>query len=142
MSQLSATEPTKAGPLEDVRAGMTGRHEVVVTRELPVGAVLDGMPFVFGTPMMILAMELASVAATAPHLPPGWATVGSEVDVRHLAPTPVGRTVVATARVVEVSGRAMQFAVEAHDGVRKIGEGTHRRAAVNLESFAKRLAAG
>jgi fluoroacetyl-CoA thioesterase len=91
--------------------------------------------------MMILAMELASVVAAAPHLPPGWVTVGSEVTVRHLAPTPIGHTVVATARVVEVSGRAMLLAVEAHDGVRKIGEGTHRRAAVNLESFAKRLAA-
>jgi fluoroacetyl-CoA thioesterase len=128
-------------PLENVRAGMTGQHEVVVTREFTVGAVLNGMPFVLSTPMMILAMELASVAAAAPHLPPGWATVGSEVNVRHLAPTPVGRTVVATARVVEVSGRALLFAIEAHDGVRKIGEGTHRRAAVNLESFAKRLAA-
>jgi fluoroacetyl-CoA thioesterase len=141
MSQPSAPEPTKAEPLENVRVGMTGRHEVVVTRELTVGAVLDGMPFVFGTPMMIMAMELASAAAAAPHLPPGWVTVGSEVTVRHLAPTPVGRTVVATARVVEVSGRALLFAVEAHDGVRKIGEGTHRRGAVNLESFAKRLAA-
>jgi predicted thioesterase len=70
-------------------------------------------------------------------------TVGSEVNVRHLAPTPVGRTVVATARVVEVSGRSMLLlAVEAHDGVHKIGEGTHRRGAVNLETFAKRLAAG
>jgi fluoroacetyl-CoA thioesterase len=141
MSQPSATEPTKAEPLVNVRAGMTGRHEVVVTRELTVGAVLDGMPFVFGTPMMILAMELASAAAAAPHLPEGWVSVGSEVNVRHLAPTPVGRTVVATARVVEVSGRALLFAVEAHDGVRKIGEGTHRRGAVNLDSFAKRLAA-
>jgi fluoroacetyl-CoA thioesterase len=120
-------------PLENVRVGMTGRHEVVVTRELTVGAVLDGMPFVFGTPMMILAMEMASAAAAAPHLPSGWVTVGSEVNVRHLAPTPVGRTVVATARVVEVSGRSMLFEVEAHDGVRKIGAGTHRRSAVNLE---------
>ena len=94
-----------AEPLENVRAGMTGRHEVVVTRELTVGAHLDGMPFVFGTPMMILAMEMASAAAAAPHLPAGWVTVGSEVNVRHLAPTPVGRTVVATARVLEVSGR-------------------------------------
>jgi len=128
-------------PLENVRAGMTGRHEVVVTREFTVGAVLDGMPFVFSTPMMILAMELASVAAAAPHLPGGWVTVGSEVDIRHLAPTPVGRTVVATPRVLEVSARTLLLAVEAHDGVRKIGEGTHRRAAVNLESFAKRLAA-
>jgi fluoroacetyl-CoA thioesterase len=128
-------------PLESVRVGMTGRHEVVVTRELTVGAHVDGMPFVFGTPMMILAMEFAANDAVRPHLPAGWATVGSDVNIRHLAPTPIGRTVVATARVVEVSGRSLTLAVEAHDGVRKIGEGTHRRAAVNLESFAKRIAA-
>jgi fluoroacetyl-CoA thioesterase len=125
-------------PLENVRPGMAGRKEVVVTRELTVGAHVEGMPFVFGTPMMILAMEIASGEAVAAHLPPGWATVGSEVNVRHLAPTPVGRTVVATARVVEVDGRSVLLAVEAHDGVRKIGEGTHRRGAVRLESFAKR----
>ena len=110
-------------------------------RELTVGAHVDGMPFVFGTPMMILTMEIASGQTVAAHLPPGWATVGSEVNVRHLAPTPMGRIVTATARVVEVSGRSLLFAVEAHDGVRKVGEGTHRRGVVNLESFAKRLAA-
>ena len=97
------------------------------------------MPFVYATPMMILAMEIASGERCTAHLPPGWVTVGSEVNIRHLAPTPVGRTVVATARVIEVSGRSILFAVEAHDGARKIGEGTHRRGAVNLESFAKRL---
>ena len=129
-------------PLENVRAGMTGRHEVLVTREVTVGAHVDGMPFVFGTPMMILAMEMACGAAVAAHLPAGWATVGSEVNIRHLAPTPVGRTVTATARVLEVSGRGLLFAVEAHDGVRKVGEGTHRRGAVNLESFARRMEAG
>jgi fluoroacetyl-CoA thioesterase len=75
---------------------MTGRHEIVVTRELTIGAHLDGVPSVFGAPMMILAMEMASAAAAAPHLPAGWATVGNEVNVRHLAPTRVGRTVVAT----------------------------------------------
>ena len=130
-----------AEPLESFRVGMTGRHEVVVTRELTVGAHLDGMPFVFSTPMMILAMEMASAAAVAPSLPACWATVGSEINIRHLAPTPVGRTVTATARVVEVSGRSIVLAVEAHDGVRKVGDGTHRRGVVNLESFAKRLAA-
>ena len=127
-----------AEPLENVRAGMIGRHEVVVTRELTVGAHVDGMPFVFGA----LAMEMASAAAAAAHLPAGWGTVGSEVNVRHLAPTPVGRTVVATAQVLEVSGRSLLLAVEAHDGVHKIGEGTHRRGAVNLETFAKRHAIG
>ncbi len=58
-----------AEPLENVRVGMTGRYEVVVTPELTVGAHLDGMPFVFSTPMMILAMEMASAAAVAPSLP-------------------------------------------------------------------------
>jgi fluoroacetyl-CoA thioesterase len=129
-----------AEPLENVRVGMLGRHEVVVTRELTVGAHLDGMPHVFSTPMMILAMEMASAAAVAPHLPAGWVTVGSEINVRHLAPTPVGRTVVATATVTEVLGRGLTLAVEAHDGVRKIGDGTHRRGVVNLEKFASRLA--
>ena len=129
-------------PLENVRVGMIGRHEVLVTREFTVGAHVDGMPFVFGTPMMIMAMESASNEAVRPYLPPGWVTVGSEVNVRHLAPTPMGRTVTATARVVEVSGRSLMFTVEAHDGIRKIGEGTHRRGAVNLESFARRIAAG
>jgi fluoroacetyl-CoA thioesterase len=129
-------------PLENVRVGMTGRKEVVVTRDLTVGAHVDGMPFVYGTPMMILAMEIASGEAVKAHLPPGWATVGSEVNVRHLAPTPIGRTVVATARVIEVSGRSILFAVLAHDGERVIGDGTHRRGAVNLDRFAKRFGAG
>jgi fluoroacetyl-CoA thioesterase len=128
-------------PLEKVRVGATGRHELKVTREVTVGAHVDGMPFVLGTPMMILAMEMAANEAVLPYLPPGWATVGSEVNVRHLAPTPVGRTLTATARVLEISGRSLTFAVEAHDGVRKVGDGTHRRGAVNLESFAKRIAA-
>ncbi len=127
-----------AEPLENVRVGMTGRKEEVVTRELTVGAHVEGMPFVYGTPMMILAMEIASGAAIAPHLPQGWVSVGSEVNIRHLAATPVGRTVVATSRVIAIEGRSVLFAVEAHDGERKIGDGTHRRGAVNLESFAKR----
>ena len=123
-------------PFSDVRPGMTGRHEVVVTRELTVGHHVEGMPLVYATPMMIMAMESASAAAVTGRLPTGWVTVGSEVNVRHLAPTPIGRKVVATARVLEVAGRSVLFAVEAHDGERKIGDGTHRRGAVNLEAFA------
>lgn len=126
-------------PLHDVEPGMVGRAEVSVTRELTVGAHVEGMPLVYATPMMIMLMEKASGAAVAGHLPPGWVSVGSEVNVRHLAPTPLGRTVVATARVVAVEGRSILFAVEAHDGERKIGEGVHRRGAINLEAFARRL---
>jgi len=127
-------------PLKDVSIGMTARREARVTRELTVGAHVEGMPFVYATPMMILLMEMASGAAIAGCLPHGWVSVGSEVNVRHLAPTPIGRTAVAIASVIEVNGRSVLFAVEAHDGVRKIGEGTHRRGAVDLQAFAKRFA--
>jgi predicted thioesterase len=125
-------------PLKDVQVGMTGSVQEAVTSDLTVGGHVPGMPMVYGTPMMIMLMEKASGTAIAGHLPPGWVTVGSEVDIRHLAPTPVGRTVTATARVLEVAGRTILFAVEAHDGERKIGEGRHRRGAVNLERFAER----
>ena len=74
-------------PLETVRVGMSGRHDVVVTRELTVGAHVDGMPFVFGTPMMILAMEMASGQAVARHLPSGWVTVWRN---RHQPGVPAG----------------------------------------------------
>jgi predicted thioesterase len=127
-------------PLARILPGMSGRKEVVVTPELTVGGHVPGMPLVYGTPMMIFLMEVASGEAVAPHLPPGWVTVGAEVNVRHLAPTPVGRTVVATARVLETSARGILFAVEARDGERKIGEGTHRRGAVDLGEFIRRFA--
>lgn len=126
-------------PLEDVRPGMIGRMDEMVTPELTVGGHVPGMPPVYATPMMIMLMEKASGAAIAGRLPPGWVTVGAEVNVRHLAPTPVGRTVSATARVLEVDGRSVLFAVEAQAGGRKIGEGTHRRGAVHLERFVKRF---
>ncbi|MBV9288913.1 MAG: thioesterase family protein [Hyphomicrobiales bacterium] len=129
-----------ASPLADVRPGIEGSRQELVTAELTVGFHVEGMPLVYATPMMIMLMEKASGAAIAGHLPTGWITVGAEVNVRHLAPTPVGRTVTATARVLEVDGRSVLFAVEAEDGVRKIGEGAHRRGVVKLESFAKRFA--
>ena len=129
-------------PLETIHVGMTGRYEVVVTRELTVGGHVEGMPFVYGTPMMIMAMEIAAASAIAAHLPAGWVSVGSEVNIRHLAPTPIGRKVVATGRVIEIEGRSVLFAVEAHDGERKIGDGTHRRGAVNIERFAERSGGG
>jgi fluoroacetyl-CoA thioesterase len=128
----------ETAPLKGVQVGMTGRQQEVVTRDLTVGGHVEGMPFVYGTPMMAMLMEKASGLAVAGHLPPGWVTVGAEVSIRHLAPTPIGRTVTATAEVVELKGRSVLFAVEAHDDDRKIGEGMHRRGAVNLESFIRR----
>jgi fluoroacetyl-CoA thioesterase len=97
---------------------------------------------VYATPMMILEMELAAADAINPYLGPGWITVGTEVDIRHLAATPAGATVRTTARVIAVERRVIRFAVEAFDDKRRIGEGRHARGLVNVEAFNKRLAAG
>jgi predicted thioesterase len=97
------------------------------------------MPEVYGTPMMIYLMEVAAAAAIQEYLPEGWVSVGALVNVRHLAATPVGFTVTAKAEVINVNDNLVTFAVEAHDGVEKIGEGTHVRAPVELERFDKRM---
>ena len=122
-------------PLENIKVGMTAESSTVVTPEMTVGHVLPGMPQVYATPMMILLMELAAGEAIAPHLPNGFASVGAAVNVRHLAPTPVGHTVRAVAKVIEVSGRKVNFAVEAWDGQRRIGDGTHLRGVIHLAKF-------
>ncbi len=127
-------------PAEGIQIGATGEEKVVVVEELTVGHFVKGMPMVYGTPMMIYLMEMASANAINPALPDGWVSVGAEVSIKHLAATPVGRTVTARGEVTAIDGRVVHFRVEAHDGVRKIGEGTHSRGLVNLEKFEQRLA--
>lgn len=110
----------------------TAQATVTVTRELTVGHLIPGMPEVYGTPFMIYLMEHAAAEAIKPFLPPGWISVGTLVNVRHLAATPVGLTVTATATAVSVTRHLITFEVKAHDGVDLIGEGTHERAVVEL----------
>ncbi|WP_445221338.1 thioesterase family protein [Bradyrhizobium sp. Pa8] len=126
-------------PLDQVSVGMTAEKLVTVTAEMTVGHVVPRMPEVYGTPMMILHMEMAAGSAIQPSLPAGYVSVGMMVDVRHLAATPVGRTVRAVARVVAVEARSVLFEVEAWDGGRKIGDGTHRRGVVEVAEFERRF---
>jgi fluoroacetyl-CoA thioesterase len=126
---------------EVVTIGMSAERTLVVPPERTVGHILKGMPMVFATPMMILEMELASGDAIAGCLAPGWVTVGTEVDIRHLAASPVGATVRTTSQVIAVERRVIRFEVAAFDGARKIGEGRHARGLVNLDAFNKRLGA-
>jgi predicted thioesterase len=100
---------------------------------------VPGMPAVYGTPMMILHMEMASSSSIAPSLPAGFVSVGMMVNVRHLAATPVGYAVRAVARVVEIEEKSVLFEVEAWNDVRKIGDGTHRRGIVDIVAFEKRF---
>ena len=126
-------------PLEKLIAGTTAEKLVTVTPEMTVGHVVPGMPAVYGTPMMILHMEMAAGSAVQPFLPKGHVSVGMMVNIRHLAATPVGRTVRAIARVVAVEARSILFEVEAWDGNRKIGDGTHRRGVVDVTEFERRF---
>ena len=84
---------------------------------------------------MILLMEIASGRAIAPLLPEGFVSVGAHVDVRLLAPTPLGRTVTARPRVIDKTRASVVFAVQAYDGERLIGEGRHRRGVVKGRDF-------
>ncbi|MBR0956526.1 thioesterase family protein [Bradyrhizobium japonicum] len=126
-------------PLENVTTGMTAEKLVTVTPEMTVGHAVPGMPAVYATPTMILHMEMAAGSAVQPLLPAGHVSVGMMVNIRHLAATPVGRTVRAMARVVTVEARSVLFEVEAWDGDRKIGDGTHRRGVVDVAEFERRF---
>ena len=125
-----------------IKVGMSAERTLIVPVEQTVGHFVKDMPMVFATPMMILQMELASNDAVKPALEPGWVSVGTEVDIRHLAATPVGASVRTIARVVAVERRLIRFEVEAFDDKRRIGEGRHARALVNVESFMRRLGEG
>ena len=125
---------------EIIKVGMSAERTLTVTPDRTVRHVIPTMPAVFGTPMMIMEMELTSADAIAAHLEPGWVTVGTEVDIRHLAASPVGAVVRTTARVIAVERRVIRFEVEAFDGERRIGEGRHARGLVNRDSFNKRFA--
>ncbi len=125
---------------EVIRPGMSAERLLVVPQERTVGHFVPGMPFVYATPMMILEMEMAAGDAIRAALAPGWVTVGTEVDIRHLAASPVGATIRTVARVVAVERRVIRFEVEAFDAARRIGEGRHARGLVNSETFSRRLA--
>ena len=99
------------------------------------------LPQVFATPMMVTIMENAALNAIRDYLEPGESAVGTVVNVRHLAATPVGHMVTATAEVTKVDGRRIEFNVSARDEIEEIGTGTHERMLVDIARLDKRLAA-
>lgn len=121
--------------------GLAGEAQVLVTPELTARHLGSGGVAVFATPEMVRLMERAAVAALAPHLAPGQQSVGTHVNVRHLAATPLGATVTARAELIAVDGRRLTFRVSAHDGTETIGEGTHERALIDLARFEAKVAA-
>jgi predicted thioesterase len=98
----------------------------------------SGSVDVLATPEMVRLMEVAAVAALTDQLPPDYTSVGTLLDITHLAPTPVGLGVQVSATLVEVQGRRLRFEVIAHDDVEEIGRGTHERVLVEVEGFVDR----
>ena len=126
-------------PLDHLKAGLSAETDFVVTREMTIGHFIAGMPLVYATPVMVLHMEMAAGSAIASALPNGFVSVGMEINVRHLAATPVGRGVRAVAQVTGMDAKSVFFTIEAWNDERRIGEGTHRRGIVNLREFEKRF---
>jgi fluoroacetyl-CoA thioesterase len=114
----------------NLKPGMTAEVTVVVDDSLVVKHM--GGDGVLSTPSMISLMERAGIQAVQAALPPDHTTVGFEVNVKHFAATPKGKKVTARAELLEIDGRKLRFKVEAHDEDKKVGDGTHRRAIVQV----------
>src|SRR5262245_38516426 len=122
-----------------LEVGMCGEASLVVGEEHTAAAFGAGGVRVLGTPMLIGLMENAAWQLVQPELNEGETTVGTLVNVRHLAATPLGDRVTATAELVEIDGRRLVFHVTARDERHVIGEGTHERARVLLDRFLARF---
>ena len=122
-----------------MQPGLTGNAELVVGDEHNAPRVGSWRVLVLATPVMINLIEAAALAAIEHLLPPGYQSLGTRLDVRHIAATPVGMKARATAVVTKVEGRTVQFRVEAHDEKDLIGDGTHERVVVNVEKFDARV---
>ena len=125
--------------MKSLSPGLKAEVRRKVTPDITARHLGSGNVEVLATPAMIALMEQAAVRAVDPLLPEGQKTVGVAVEVKHLAPTPVGMEVSARAELIEVDGRKLLFKVEAHDEKEKVGEGLHRRVIIDVERFASKV---
>ncbi|MBQ2770583.1 MAG: thioesterase family protein [Clostridia bacterium] len=126
---------------QELRVGIVGKRELTVTAELTAAACGSGLLPVFATPQMIAMMEQTAAESVAPYLPEGSSTVGTHLDVRHLAATPVGLAVTCETELVEIDRRRLVFSCRAYDSAGLIGEGVQERFIVNSESFLRKTEA-
>jgi predicted thioesterase len=122
-----------------LRPGLKGVAEVVVGDAHTAPFVGSGRVRVLATPVMINLMEAAALDAVEKLLPAGHQSLGIHLDVRHYAATPVGMRVRASAELVKVDGRTLDFRVEARDEKEAIGDGLHQRVVVNVARFDARV---
>ncbi|GIW91389.1 MAG: thioesterase [Pirellulaceae bacterium] len=124
-----------------IKIGTTAEEQVVVGREHTIDFADEQMPAVLATPWLIWFLEHAARKAVLPSLEPGESTVGTFVEIQHLAPTPVGQSVVCQAKVVQVDGPSVSFQLEAHDAHETVARGFHRLRIIRVDRFARRVQA-
>ena len=122
-----------------LQPGLSGRAELIVGEEHTAPRVGSGLVHVLATPVMINLFEAAALDAVDKHLPEGYQSLGTVLNVRHIAATPAGMKIFSSARIVRIEGRTVHLFVEARDEKELIGDGLHERVVVNVGKFSQRL---
>jgi predicted thioesterase len=125
--------------MKQIEVGVSGEARTTVTHEETAEAFGSGLVPVYATPAMVALMEKAAVVAIEGRLAEGETTVGTKLEIVHLAATPLGDEVRAEARLVAVDGRRLSFTVSAWDSREKIGEGRHERMIISRDRFLARV---
>ena len=118
-----------------LKTGIKGHQELVVTQELTAKNMGSGVMDVFATPAMLALMEKTAFTSVAEYLNEGCGSVGTKVDIEHVASSPVGMKITCESELIEVEGRKLVFKVEAYDEKGLIGKGTHERFIVENKKF-------
>ena len=122
-----------------IAVGISGESTLLVGDEHTAARVGSGRIGVLATPVMINAIEAAALACCEALLPEGHQSLGTQLNISHIAATPVGMRIVARATVTRVEGRKVSFLIQVHDERDLIGEGTHERVVVNVAKFDLRV---
>jgi fluoroacetyl-CoA thioesterase len=122
-----------------LRTGMSGERVEMVGPDNRVSFADSRMPAVLATPWLVGYLEHAARDAITPCLEDHERSVGTFIEIEHLAPAPEGFSVTFRARVIQAVGPVVTFQVEAHDGVELIAKGLHRRRVIDVDRFARRV---
>lgn len=123
----------------ELKTGLKHRYETVVGPASLASSMDSGALDVYATPSMIAMMEGAAMYSVQPYLDEGCSTVGSLVNIKHIAPTPEGAKVWCDCELLEIDGSRLVFRCEAYDEFGMIGEGTHERFIIDVDRFIKRV---
>lgn len=125
--------------MSKIKIGLCASIETDVKKEDSASRYGSGNVDVLSTPAMIALMECTAKSAVDLHLPVGYTTVGTKLDISHIAATPIGMKITINAELIEIKGKKLTFKVEAYDENEKIGEGIHERYIINLEKFMEKV---